>query len=273
MPPKPAFLKQLRLPVIAAPMFLVSGTDLVVAACRQGIVGTFPALNARTDTVLDTWLTDIGRGLNQPGASTAVAPYGVNLIVHKTNKRLDGNLKRIVDHKVPLVITSLGAVRDIVDAVHSYGGVVFHDVTNVHHARKAISAGVDGLIAVCAGAGGHAGVASPFALVPQLRSEFDGAICLAGAISDGHGIRAARALGADLAYMACGLDPDNPVGDGLGEEDFSKLDAGSARKSDQGSKAWKDIWSAGQGVININSVPTVADLVQQLEAEFKQAFE
>ncbi|KNC98927.1 uncharacterized protein SPPG_05890 [Spizellomyces punctatus DAOM BR117] len=207
-PPKPAFLKSLTLPVICAPMFLVSGTRLVINACKQGIVGTFPALNTRNDEILDDWLTEIRESLRQAKEERAQArnlpppaPYGVNLIVHKTNKRLSQNLDRIVKHQVPLVITSLGAARDVVDAVHSYGGAVFHDVTNVRHAQKAAEAGVDGLIAVCAGAGGHAGVASPFALIPKLREFFPGVICLAGAISDGASIRAAQTLGADVAYI------------------------------------------------------------------------
>ena len=192
--------KNLRLPLIAAPMFLVSGTDLVINACKQGIVGTFPALNARSEAILMEWLAKINTDLSshQP---RPVAPYGVNLIVHKTNKRLEGNLRCIVGHKVPIVITSLGAVKDIVSAVHDYGGIVLHDVTNVVHARKAIGAGVDGLIAVCSGAGGHSGEFSPFALIPQLRSEFDGIICLAGSLSDGRSVLAAQALGADMAYM------------------------------------------------------------------------
>ncbi|KAI8899131.1 putative dioxygenase protein [Globomyces pollinis-pini] len=308
-------LKSLRLPVIAAPMFLVSGPSLVIASCKAGIIGTFPALNPRTEPLLNEWLTQIRSELDP------TTPFGVNLIVHKTNKRLDGNLEQIVKHKVPLVITSLGAAKDVVDAVHEYGGVVFHDVTNITHARKAIKAYVDGLIAVTAGAGGHAGLASPFALVPQLRSEFDGVICLGGAISTGGGIRAAQALGADFAYMGTrfiatqesmaqeefkdmiissksgtsptflpiiytdkisgvhanflrssleqnGFDLKNIKGDGLGEEDFSQLH--SDGKTNSGS-AWKDIWSAGHGVLNIHDKPTVKTLVDRLEQEYQVA--
>jgi nitronate monooxygenase len=196
-----SFLKKLRLPIIQAPMFLVSGPDLVIASCRSGIIGTFPALNPRTDQELDNWLTKIKQEIPKD------YPFGVNLIVHNSNKRLQTNLEQIVKHKVPLVITSLGAVKDVVDSVHSYGGVVYHDVTNIKHARKAISSGVDGIIAVCAGAGGHAGAISPFALVPQIRQEFDGVIACAGGISTGGGIRAAQALGADVAYMGTRFIP------------------------------------------------------------------
>ena len=188
-------LKQLRLPIIAAPMFLVSGPKLAIACCNSGIIGTFPALNPRNETMLAEWITKIKQEIDPD------YPFGVNLIVHKSNKRLESNLQQIVDHKVPLVIRSLGAAKDVIDAVHSYGGHVYHDVTNIIHARKAITAGVDGLIAVCAGAGGHAGTISPFALIPQLRREFDGIIGCAGAISTGGGVKAALALGADFAYM------------------------------------------------------------------------
>ncbi|OAJ43595.1 hypothetical protein BDEG_26939 [Batrachochytrium dendrobatidis JEL423] len=195
-------LSQLRLPIIVAPMFLVSGPQLVIQSCRQGVLGTLPALNARSDQILDDWLHEIRASLsNKSKHPYSVASFGVNLIVHKSNKRLQGNLKCIVDHKVPLVLTALGAASEVVDAVHDYGGVVFHDVTNIVHARKAIKAGVDGLIAVCAGAGGHAGAASPMAFIPQLRREFDGVICLAGGISDGQAVLASQSLGADVAYM------------------------------------------------------------------------
>ncbi|KAI8905971.1 2-nitropropane dioxygenase, partial [Gorgonomyces haynaldii] len=314
LPKMSHLLKSLTLPVIAAPMFLVSGPSLVIASCKQGIIGTFPALNPRTDQELDQWLTQIK-------AQVGDRPYGVNLIVHKTNKRLQANLDQIVKHKVPLVITSLGAVPDVVKAVHSYKGAVFHDVTNLTHARKAMQAGVDGLIAVCAGAGGHAGLVSPFAFVPQLREEgFKGVICLAGSIGDGRGIKAAQVLGADAAYMGTrfiatkesqavleykqmivdsktgpspsflpitytdkisgvnanflldsllknGLDPKKISRDDLGAEDFSQLHAdGKTRGS-----AWKDIWSAGHGVLNIHDIPTVETLVKRLKREYDQA--
>jgi nitronate monooxygenase len=301
MKTKPAFLSKLRLPVIQAPMFLVSGPELVIASCKAGIIGTFPALNPRSEPELDQWLTEIKSKAPQ-------SPFGVNLIVHKTNKRLDGNVQEIVKHKVPIVITSLGAVKDIVQEVQSYGGIVLHDVTNIVHARKAIQAGVDGLIAVCAGAGGHAGLASPFALVPMLRREFDGLVVCAGSISTGGGVRAAKALGADLAYLGTRFIPTvesravagykqmcvesklgpaptylptvytdkisgvpanfllNSVnkykGDAEGVEDFSNLDS---------TLKWKEIWSAGHGVLNIHDIPTVEQLVANLEKEYKAA--
>ncbi|MEO2037761.1 MAG: nitronate monooxygenase, partial [Martelella sp.] len=189
---------RLRLPVIAAPMFLASGPELVTACCRAGICGTFPALNQRTSDGFADWLRAIEADLADDDNP---APFGVNLIVHKSNARLEADLKIVVAHKVPLVITSLGAVKAVVDAVHSYGGLVFHDVTNRRHAEKAVEAGVDGIIAVAAGAGGHAGTLSPFALVSEIRSFFSGPLALSGAISTGAHIAAARALGADFAYI------------------------------------------------------------------------
>lgn len=291
---------RLRIPAIAAPMFLVSNPKLVAACCRSGVVGTFPALNQRTTAGFVEWLETLNATLTQQDA-----PYGVNLIVHKTNPRLKADLEQVVKHKVPLVITSLGAVSEVVDAVHSYGGVVFHDIVNQRHAEKAAKAGVDGLIPVSAGAGGHAGVVNPFALVPEIRSVFDGYIVLSGCISSGRGIAAARALGADFAYMGtrfiatqeanaadaykqmlidsgsadilytpaisgipasflrqsivnAGLDPDNlkPKTEiNLGEE----LDA---------AKAWKDIWSAGQGTTEIRDLPPAAELCARLIREY-----
>jgi nitronate monooxygenase len=200
--PIPERLLSLRLPLVATPMFLVSGPELVIEAARAGILGTFPSLNQRTNEGYAGWLDEIGEALRKDAQGKGeAAPFGVNLIVHKSNGRLDADLKTTVDRKVPVVITSLGAVSELVDAVHSYGGLVFHDVINIRHARKAAQAGVDGIIAVCAGAGGHAGTLSPFALVPEIRRFFDGTIVLSGAMSDGGHIAAARALGADLAYM------------------------------------------------------------------------
>ncbi len=292
----------LRLPAIAAPMFLTSGPDLVVEVSRSGLVGTFPALNARTTKGFADWLDQIGTRLAaHPGA----APYGVNLIVHRTNPRLAADLDMVARHKVPLVITSLGAVRDVVDAVHSYGGLVFHDVISRRHAEKAAEAGVDGIVAVCAGAGGHAGALSPFALVAEIRSFFAGAIALSGAISTGADIAAARAMGADLAYMgtrflatreamvsdeqkrmtaaaraadivhtpavsgvaanflrpsliAAGLDPDNLA-----------PHAGLDMQAE--AKAWRDVWSAGQGVAGFDDIPGAADLCDRLAAEYAAA--
>jgi nitronate monooxygenase len=295
-----AWQGRLRIPAIAAPMFLVSNPKLVAACCRSGVVGTFPALNQRTTAGFVEWLDELNAMLTDKDA-----PFGVNLIVHKTNPRLQADLEQVVKHKVPLVITSLGAVAEVVDAVHSYGGVVFHDIVNQRHAEKAAKAGVDGLIPVAAGAGGHAGVVNPFALVPEIRSVFDGYIALSGCISSGRGVAAARALGADFGYIGtrfiatqeanapdaykqmlidsgsadilytpaisgipasflrpsivnAGLDPDNlkPKTEiNLGEE----LDA---------AKAWKDIWSAGQGTTEIRDVPPAAELCARLIREY-----
>lgn len=193
---------RLRLPIISAPMFLGSGVDLVVGACRAGVIGTFPALNLRTTEDFDGWLTQIETALAEPGPDgREPAPYGVNFIVHSSNKRIEADLAQIVAHEVPLVITSLGAAKEVVDAVHSYGGLVFHDVTNAKFARKAADAGVDGLILVSAGAGGHAGGLNPFALISEVRAVWDGPLILGGALSSGRDVLAAQAAGADLAYM------------------------------------------------------------------------
>ncbi|KAI9179609.1 hypothetical protein H9P43_004937 [Blastocladiella emersonii ATCC 22665] len=308
-----------RVPVIASPMFLVSGPALVTAACRAGAVGSFPTLNARKLADLDAWLAEITSDLAAARAKgESPAEFAVNLIVHKTNPRLRDDLALVAKYKVPVVITSLGASQDVIDAVHAYGGAVFHDVTNLRHAEKAVAAGVDGLIAVCAGAGGHAGPATPFALVPQLRARFPDTILIAGgAISDGRTVRAAQTLGADLAYMGtrfiatreamspdeykhmlvtaksgpapsflptvytdkisgvnanflrdslvrAGMDPDKLASADHVEEDFSKLNA-------QESKAWKDLWSAGHGVLNIHDIPTTKELVDRLANEYQLA--
>lgn len=200
----PNAFQSLRLPVVAAPMFLVSGPKLVIETCKQGVVGTFPALNSRTTEGFAQWVDEIQAALSAHNASNPkhqAAPFGVNLIVHKSNNRVEADLKIIVEKKVPLVITSLGAAKEVIDAVHSYGGVVFHDVTNRHHALKAAQAGVDGLILVSGGAGGHAGTINPFALMNDIRPHFKGTILLAGAISTGSDVLAAQAMGADLAYM------------------------------------------------------------------------
>lgn len=292
----------LRLPAIAAPMFLTSGPDLVVECCKAGLIGTFPALNQRSTEGFVQWMEEIETRLAAAGNA---APYGVNLIVHRTNPRLAADLEQVVRHKVPLIITSLGAVRDVVDAVHSYGGLVFHDVINRRHAEKAVEAGVDGIIAVSAGAGGHAGTWSPFALVSEIASFFSGTIVLSGAMSNGRQIAAARMMGADLAYLgtrfiatreamvteaykdmivqarasdivytpnisgvhanfmrqsilAAGLDPDN-------------LPAHTELDMKNEAKAWKTVWSAGQGVGAINDQPSVAELAERLIAEYRAA--
>ncbi len=296
---------RLRLPVVAAPMFLVSGLDLVIGACRAGVLGTFPALNQRTSDGLDDWLTILDAALGPDDA-----PYGVNLIVHRTNERVAADLAVILRHRVPVVITSLGAAPEVVRAVHSYGGVVFHDVTNLRHACKAADAGVDGLILVAAGAGGHAGSLSPFALVGEVRAMFHGTILLAGAITSGSDVFAARAMGADLAYLGtrflatteslaseayreqvvsataadivytpsvstipanflrrslelAGLDPDAAAGPG----DLGHV-TNPARTH---AAAWREIWSAGQGVGGIESVLPVAQLVERLAREYADA--
>lgn len=192
----------LRIPLIGAPMFIVSGPELVLAQCKAGIVGAFPALNARPESMLVEWLSKITEELANVSASNGpVAPFAVNQIVHQSNDRLEHDMELCVKHSVPIVITNLRPPARIVDAVHSYGGVVFHDVINVRHARKAIEQGVDGIIAVCAGAGGHAGTTSPFALVKEIREFFDGTIILSGSMSCGNDVLAAQAIGADLAYI------------------------------------------------------------------------
>jgi nitronate monooxygenase len=294
--------ERLRLPAIAAPMFLTSGPDLVVEVCRSGVLGAFPALNARTSQGLDHWLGDIEDRLSD---AADASPFAVNLIVHRSNPRLKADLDIVVAHEAPLVITSLGAVKDVVDAVHSYEGLVFHDVVNRRHAEKAAEAGVDGIIAVCAGAGGHAGTLSPFALVAEIASFFKGTIVLAGAISTGRQVAAARMMGADLAYVgtrfiasresmvatahkdmilaskavdivytpklsgvhASFLRP-SIVAAGLDPEDLPEhggLDMSSE------AKVWKDFWSAGQGVGVIDDVPPAAELCERLIADYRGA--
>jgi nitronate monooxygenase len=294
------FAPTLRLPVIAAPLFLVSGPDLVVAACRAGVIGTFPALNQRTSGGYEDWLQQIEVRLTD----ARTVPFGVNLVTHRSNARLDADLRITVAHRVPLVITSLGVDRHVIDAVHNYGGQVFHDVISLRHAAKAAEAGVDGLIAVCAGAGGHGGMLNPFAFVTELRAVFSGTIVLGGAISTGRHIAAANMLGADLAYMGTrfvatreSLAPDayksmlvgakaddivyTPAVSGV-HGNFLRasliaagIDAGAdARRQDFGTddaKAWRDVWSAGQGVGAINDIPSVADLVETLAHDYAAA--
>jgi nitronate monooxygenase len=300
---------RLAVPAIAAPMFLVSGPDLVVETCRSGIIGTFPALNQRTSEGYAAWLDEIGERLRQIDAATGApsSPFGVNLIVHKTNERLRRDVEITVQHRVPIVITSLGAVREVVDAIHSYGGLVFHDVINLRHAQKAADAGVDGLIAVCAGAGGHAGLLNPFAFVAEIRRMFEKTVILAGAITHGRHIAAAQLMGADLAYLgtrfintrealapdsykemiraatakdivytpaisgvhanflrasivAAGADPDNLQSPG-------KLTLSSEAEA----RAWRDVWSAGQGVGDIQDILPAAELCRRLVAEYREA--
>ena len=292
----------LRLPVIAAPMFLVSGPELVIATCKASMIGTFPALNQRTSEGYAEWLDQIETALGPNDAK-----YGVNLIVHPTNTRLMADMQITVAHKVPLVITSLGAVKDVVDAVHSYGGVVFHDVINARHAKKAAEAGVDGLILVAAGAGGHAGSQHPFALLNEVRQFFTGTIILSGALSTGGDVAAALMAGADLGYMgtrfiataesraqaeykqmlidttakditytdaisginANFLTPsliNNGLDPAAAKDPHHKIDM--AEELNTEAKAWKTIWSAGHGVGSIHDIVPVADLVVRLQNEF-----
>ena len=286
----------------------MSGTELVIEACRTGVVGTFPALNARPIEELDRWLVAIKDAL---AATPDAAPYGVNPIVHRSNVRLDEDIVTTVKHRVPLVISSVGHPGPVVDAVHAYGGLVFADVIHMHHARKAIQAGVDGVILVSAGAGGHAGTTNPFAMVRQLREFYDGTVILAGAISDGASVAAAQVMGADFAYLGtrfistkesqggagysqmivdsdsndiiytdaisgikgnfmrsslerAGLDPEN-----LPPKPTINMD--KETNPDREKKAWKDVWSAGQGVGNIHDVPTTAELVATLKREYDEA--
>lgn len=298
-------LDTLRIPVFAAPMFLVSGPELVIAACKAGVVGSFPAANCRTDEDLETWLTQITSALGPDDA-----PWAVNLVVHRLNRRLPQTLEIVLRHRPPLVITALGSPTDVIDAVHAYGGKVFADVSTLEHARKAASAGVDGLILVAAGAGGHTGSITGFAFVPAVRAFWDGPIVLGGAIGTGAAIEATLALGADYAYVgtpfiatpeslakdgykamvveasvsdlivtdaftgipnsmlrpsivAAGLDPD-----AIPASERSRIDFDDPHK---GAKAWRDIWSAGQGVDAVRTIRPVAEIVADLENQMRQS--
>jgi len=310
----PTVLQDLSLPVIASPMFIASGPALVAAQCKAGIVGSFPALNARPAEQLDVWLTDLQRELGdyqEAHPEKKVGPIAVNQIVHQSNDRLAHDVEVCVKHQVPIIISSLRAPpQEMMDAVHAYGGIVMHDVISIRHAEKALEAGVDGLILVAAGAGGHAGALSPFALVGEVRKFFDGPIALSGSIATGDAILAAQAMGADFAYIgsrwlatkesnvsdayreaivdsaaadvvytnlftgvhgnylkksivAAGLDPEN-----LPVSDKSKMSFGAGS-----AKAWRDIWGAGQGVGLMDDVPTVAEMVERLKAQYQAARE
>ena len=314
MPLPAAIADSLSLPVLGSPLFIVSGPELVIAQCKAGVIGSFPALNARPAARLDDWLTRIETELAAYKAKhplAKVAPYAVNQICHASNDRLMQDMETCVKHKVPIIITSLRPPLEIVQAAHSYGGVVFHDVINVRHARKAAENGVDGLILVCAGAGGHAGVLSPFALLREVKQWFNGAVLLSGAISDGWSIASALALGADLAYVGtrfiataeANADPaykqaliDHAAGDivysnlftgvhgnylgpsiaaaGLDVDNLPSADKSKMNFGSGGnmkSKAWRDIWGSGQGLGQIADAPPVAVLVDRLRAEFAQA--
>ena len=303
---------RLRIPLIGAPMFIVSGPELVIAQCQAGIVGSFPALNARPQSVLSEWLKQIEDELGEyqeAHPDEPVAPYAVNQIAHASNPRLFEDVETCVKHEVPIIITSLRPPEEIVAAVHSYGGLVFHDVISLRHARKAMEQGVDGIIAVCAGAGGHAGPLNPFAFIKEIRREFDGALILSGCITSGSDVVAALALGADLAYsgtrfiatqearavpgykdMVVDSKADDIVYTSLftgvpgsylkgsvakAGMDPENLPEGSKRDMDFGNrdisaKAWKDIWGAGQGVGNIDEVMPARDLVLRMEREYRE---
>jgi len=310
MPIPVQFVDRLSLPLIGAPMFIASYPELVIAQCQAGVLGTFPSLNARSVETLDAWLGRMTEA-TAAGPGTRIAPFGMNLILHPSNKRFDEDLAAAARHQVPLIITSVGKPDRVCATVHAYGGLVFHDVISIKHARKALECGVDGLILVCAGAGGHAGTLSPFALLSEVREFFDGPVVLSGALSNGAQLRAAEVMGADFGYMGtrfiatreanapdeqkqmmlgasaadivytpfftgirgnylrasierAGLEPD-----ALGAPPASPGDVFNPNKTT--AKAWKDIWSAGQGVGTIHDVPAVADLVDRLAREYAHA--
>ena len=311
---KPNFINNLSIPAIAAPLFLISGPKLVIECCKNGVVGTFPALNHRTTEGFEQWVIEIKEALASFEKETGkkAAPFGVNLIVHPTNPRVQPDLEICMKHQVPLIITSLGAVSDLVDAVHSYGGLVYHDIIKRRHAEKAAEAGVDGLIFVAAGAGGHAGILNPIALVNEIKQFFHKTILLSGCISNGNDVASALQMGADLAYMGTRfINTTESLADeayqemiinskaedivytaavsgvnasflrpsleamGITEDLWSKskkIDFGSeldAAKAE--AKAWKTIWSAGQGVTSIQDVQPTKELIDQLIKEFKVA--
>ena len=311
MPLPKIFYNALSIPAIGSPMFLVSFPPLVTAQCKAGIVGTFPHVNARTSEQFDQWLTDIESDLAAHSAanpSALVAPYGVNLIVHRTNARFEPDLALVVEHRVPFVITCLGQPGKVVEAVRAYGGTVFCDVTSAAHARKSVDAGVDGLICIGSGAGGHASNQSAFSLVREIREFWDGCLVLGGGINDGYQIRAAEALGADLVYMGTRfiatqesnaqqefkqMVVDSNVSDLIYTDRLSGVHANFLKPSlekwgvdvsqlppktpdmssltDTTAKLWRDLWSAGQGVATIHDLPAVADLVSRIAAEYDVA--
>jgi nitronate monooxygenase len=304
----------LSIPVIGSPLFLVSGPELVIAQCKAGIVGSFPALNARPQHVLEEWIIRIKTELaeyQEVNPDAKVAPFAVNQICHGSNDRLLADMETCVKQEVPIIITSLRPPAEVVEAAHSYGGLVFHDVINVKHAKKAAEMGVDGLILVCAGAGGHAGALSPFALLREVKSWFDKTIILSGSIGDGYSVASSLALGADLAYMGTRFIAtkeanaeqgykemliESSANDivysslftgvlgnylkpsikkaGLDPDDLPGADKSSMNFGSGGntdSKAWKDIWGSGQGIGLISDAPSVQDLVSRLSEEFKEA--
>ncbi|MHC1550122.1 NAD(P)H-dependent flavin oxidoreductase [Phyllobacterium sp. K27] len=305
--------KNLRIPVVGAPLFIISHPALVIAQCKAGIVGSFPALNARPEAQLDEWLAEITEALrdhNEKNPGRPAVPFAVNQIVHRSNKRLEHDLTMCVKYKVPIVISSLGAVPEVNDAIHSYGGIVLHDIINNRHANSAIRKGADGLIAVAAGAGGHAGPLSPFALVQEIREWFDGPLLLSGAISTGKAVLAAQAMGADLAYIGSSFiatqearavdDYKQMIVDSASSDivysnyftgihgnylkpsiaksgmDPDHLPEADPSKMDfeaatTGAKAWKDIWGCGQGIGAIKQIVPAGELVARLEREYTEA--
>jgi len=309
----PPLFDKLRLPAVGAPQFIIANPELVMAQCKGGIVGSFPALNARPQPLLDDWLHRIKDELaayDEANPGAPAAPYAVNQIVHKTNERLEADVATCVKHKVPIVITSLGARPEVNEAIHSYGGIVLHDVINIAFAKKALEKGADGLIAVAAGAGGHAGALSPMAFVSEIREFFDGPLLLSGAIATGRGILAAQAMGADLAYMGSAFiattEANAPeaykqmvVNSTAGDIVYSNLFTGvhgnylkgsivaagldpanleqsDATKMNFGggsskAKAWKDIWGAGQSVGGVHEILPTADFIARLKREYDEA--
>ena len=315
--PIPSHIKDnLSIPVIGSPLFIISGPELVIAQCKAGIIGSFPALNARPQHVLEEWIVRIKTELAEYKAENPdakVAPFAVNQICHGSNDRLAEDMATCVKHEVPIIITSLRPPAELVEAAHSYGGLVYHDVINVRHAKKAVEQGVDGLILVCAGAGGHAGALSPFALLREVKEWFDGTVILSGAIGDGHAVAASLALGADFAYMGtrfiatqeANADPEykkmleeSAAADivysslftgvhgnylkpsisnaGMDPDNLPSADKSSMNFGSGGntkSKAWKDIWGSGQGIGRIYDSPPVSELVDRIKTEYEQAKE
>ena len=314
MPIPDSIKDNISIPVIGAPLFLISVPDLVIAQCKAGLIGSFPALNARPQHVLEEWIVRIKTELKEyqdQNPDKKVAPFAVNQICHGSNDRLQGDMEICVKHEVPIIITSLRPPAEVVEAAHSYGGLVFHDVINVRHAKKAADMGVDGLILVCAGAGGHAGALSPFALLREVKSWFDGTIILSGSIGDGYSVASALALGADFAYLGtrfiatqeANAEPEykqmliessaNDIvysnlftgvlgnylkpsiqNSGLDPDNLPTADKSAMNFGSGGntdSKAWKDIWGSGQGIGLIEDAPTVEELVDRLKSEFTEA--
>ncbi len=313
---RPNYFSDLKIPAVAAPMFLISGPNMVIECCKNGIVGTFPALNQRTTEGFEEWVIQIKNEIKEFENETGkkAAPFGVNLIVHNTNPRVKADLMICIKHKVPIIITSLGAVSQVVGAVHSYGGLVYHDIIKKRHAEKAAEAGVDGMIVVSAGAGGHGGTLNPMSLISEVRSFFKKTILLSGCISTGRDIASAMQMGADLAYMGTRfintkesladeeykkMIIDSTANDiiytaavsgvnanflrpsleamGITQEmwnDSKKIDFGEELDAAQAeAKAWKTIWSAGQGVTDIKDCPSVNNLIKSLKEEFISAIE